>query len=678
MKIFKFLGILCLFLLSQIGCTVSDSEMFDLLKEMNSQNKELLEEVKSLKSKSDSLINEIKANSAKQEELLNKVIALQAEIGKVVQEITKLSEELKNQGADIDSIKAQLSDLQKKYEQIIVQLEQLQSLSKILGEIENLKAQLLELNKKYESVILSLGQNKDQIDQLKTKIDAIQKQLEENLSKISQLTAQLSNSDANVESILAQIAELQKKVNDLLTNFQELLGVMPEPQGTVTSLDCISIVNVGNLVIGQAASNATIKINYQGGNGKGHLGQTVSSTGVTGLTATLSSGTFATGNGTLTYVITGNPASSGLAKFAINIGGKTCEISRSVASANSNISALNCNTAVNTGATGPQLNKLVKGYSIPGAKSTIAYLGGDGSNYAGQVINSTGVTGLQATLSAGIFNFGSGNLVLSISGTPTSSGKANFQISVGGQTCILSWDVNDNQASKYPNGTVFCEYPTEVIEIVSAKTGRIWMDRNLGARRSAINSQDILGDDSYAFGDLYQWGRRADGHQCRNSNTRIVDGGVNVDQPNHGDFILPKTPSSPNPQNNWRSPANPNLWNGVNGINNPCPEGFRIPTKQEWLNEMATGTGYYFENGRDINNSTKLNFTIGGNRLHEHYENGKISFKPVGADYFVNSRYHGFDSSGNNDSYYSFPIPNGFSAGNGVPALGSSIRCIKN
>lgn len=49
------------FLLGIVSCTVSDPEMLDLLKEMNSQNKELLEEVKSLKSKSDSLINELAA-----------------------------------------------------------------------------------------------------------------------------------------------------------------------------------------------------------------------------------------------------------------------------------------------------------------------------------------------------------------------------------------------------------------------------------------------------------------------------------------------------------------------------------------------------------------------------------------------------------------------------------------
>jgi hypothetical protein len=57
-----------------------------------------------------------------------------------------------------------------------------------------------------------------------------------------------------------------------------------------------------------------------------HSGQTVTSTGVTGLTATLSAGSFVSGAGTLSYAITGTPASGGTASFALNIGGQTCTL----------------------------------------------------------------------------------------------------------------------------------------------------------------------------------------------------------------------------------------------------------------------------------------------------------------------------------------------------------------
>ena len=43
---------------------------------------------------------------------------------------------------------------------------------------------------------------------------------------------------------------------------------------------------------------------------------------------------------------------------------------------------------------------------------------------------------------------------------------------------------------------------------------------------------------------------------------------------------------SPNFPNDWRIPQNDNLWQGVNGKNNPCPSGFRVPTDTEWQEEI--------------------------------------------------------------------------------------------
>jgi uncharacterized protein (TIGR02145 family) len=117
---------------------------------------------------------------------------------------------------------------------------------------------------------------------------------------------------------------------------------------------------------------------------------------------------------------------------------------------------------------------------------------------------------------------------------------------------------------------------TLVVDVRNPATGRTWMDRNLGATRVATSSTD-----SEAYGDLYQWGRRVDGHQKRNSST--ISTLSTTDTPSHGSFIL-----APNSPNDWRSPQNNNLWQGVNGVNNPCPVGYRVPTIAEWTTERQS------------------------------------------------------------------------------------------
>ena len=125
------------------------------------------------------------------------------------------------------------------------------------------------------------------------------------------------------------------------------------------------------------------------------------------------------------------------------------------------------------------------------------------------------------------------------------------------------------QIGVWPPGTVHCGIPTAIVEVTNPSTGKIWMDRNLGATQVATSSTD-----ANSYGDLYQWGRRSDGHQCRTSPTTSTLS--STDQPGHGDFILAQ-----NNPGDWRSPQNVNLWQGVSGVNNPCPSGYRLPTDNE-------------------------------------------------------------------------------------------------
>ena len=108
---------------------------------------------------------------------------------------------------------------------------------------------------------------------------------------------------------------------------------------------------------------------------------------------------------------------------------------------------------------------------------------------------------------------------------------------------------------------------------------QVWMDRNLGAYKTADSVEDPL-----SYGNYYQWGRGNDGHErvvVNGANASNILGLNNVintlsstDQPLHGDFIITTG-------DDWRSPSNNSLWQGINGINNPCPSGYRLPTSTE-------------------------------------------------------------------------------------------------
>lgn len=142
--------------------------------------------------------------------------------------------------------------------------------------------------------------------------------------------------------------------------------------------------------------------------------------------------------------------------------------------------------------------------------------------------------------------------------------------------CGIPVDCDD----AYPDLTDNC--PPSV---TNPETGKTWMDRNLGAAQVAESITD-----SKAYGDLYQWGRAADGHQIIHrfdGDGKTTSGTTSnlssTNQPIHGDFITTTLPL-----NDWRSPQNDNLWQDVYGVNNPCPSGYRLPTMAEWNAEIAT------------------------------------------------------------------------------------------
>ncbi len=205
----------------------------------------------------------------------------------------------------------------------------------------------------------------------------------------------------------------------------------------------------------------------------------------------------------------------------------------------------------------------------------------------------------------------------------------------------------------YPPGTVHCTgTPTTVVDVTNPSTGKIWMDRNLGASQAATSSTD-----ANSYGDLYQWGRRADGHQCRTSPTTAT---LSItDQPAHGDFIT--TNSSPY---DWRSPQNDNLWQGVNGVNNPCPSGYRLPTNAELDSERSS----WSQNNSAGAFASPLKLPVAGYR---GFSNGSLNVVGSAGLYWSST----VGGSGASSLYF---YSSSASMGSNARASGFSVRCLED
>jgi uncharacterized protein (TIGR02145 family) len=291
---------------------------------------------------------------------------------------------------------------------------------------------------------------------------------------------------------------------------------------------------------------------------------------------------------------------------------------------------------------------LLHNQAVSTAYFVISYSGGAGAAYTAETVNSTGVTGLTARLAAGVFSSETCQLIYNVSGTPASSGTASFAISPGGASCTLSATVS----ATYASGLVFCGgTQTYISDVTNPSTGKIWMDRNLGASQVATSSTDAS-----AYGDLYQWGRSADGHQCRSSSTTSTKS--SSAQPNHSDFIIG--------HDYWLNPNDNNLWQGTSGgVNSPCPAGYRLPTDAE-LDAERTSWG---SNDKAGAFGSPLKWTVGGYRNSYGFGN----LVDVG-----NNGYYWTSYSTSNNWAKELQVTSASTMGNQRKAFGHSVRCIKN
>lgn len=508
----------------------------------------------------------------------------------------------------------------------------------------------------------------------------------------------------------------------------------PVVRASLTGLDCSSATHTGTLTAGSAASGVSSSIPYTGGNSGAYSGQTIASTGVTGLTATLASGNLASGNGSLVYTITGTPSGMGTASFSITVGGQTCTFTRTVAASVTIPSTITlAQNSLYMVASIYDQDYLP--YTAPtGSATTNTPTAADGTNESTLidvqgVIPSAGVTvriPVTATGSGTLPAYSttitvpanltqdntSRNLTLSWASQSYTSSTTSIVAtitSVGGNLNAKKLDINSGVGNDalgvllgqfvYPYNNAGNAATYQVRDIagipdrmfgvadntgsttshmflylpVVAEDGNIWLNNNLGADYNNINKasfnpvqQATATNDFRAYGSLFQWGRKPDGHELINYSGSSSGTPVNnmttsglSDNPTHASFVTPG--SSPF---DWRNTANDSLWLAESSTNNPCPTGFRLPTYAE--------QGALFSAASITNNDSAVNSRLklpsGGFRQF-----GGGEFNLMGS-----TGYYWTSTASNSTSKYRYFNASGVANGDYLRAYGLSVRCIRN
>jgi hypothetical protein len=134
------------------------------------------------------------------------------------------------------------------------------------------------------------------------------------------------------------------------------------------------------------------------------------------------------------------------------------------------------------------------------------------------------------------------------------------------------------------------------LPVTNPATGRTWLNNNLGAEYAKYSSDNFKpaqqaksSTDYLAYGSLFQWGRKADGHELIDwaSDGQTGTGKhkatfTKSNKPDDASFIIEKT--SPY---DWRVYLDDTLWENASGVNSVCPVGYGFQQqgsgKKKWI-----------------------------------------------------------------------------------------------
>lgn len=245
-------------------------------------------------------------------------------------------------------------------------------------------------------------------------------------------------------------------------------------------------------------------------------------------------------------------------------------------------------------------------------------------------ITSDTIDGVSFSASGFFSTTGNKTINLIGSGTPTSIGNKIYTVTYDTTTCQLR-----NLTYGTPPAGGSCRGDSEIVDRVSGMTGRVWMDRNLGASRAATSFTDYE-----AFGCLYQVGRPADGHEiiqwwsttsgAMSSTTSTKSSSLT---PGHSRFI---TSTGADNTHKWYTGSGTTINSAWTTNNSPCPTGYAIPSAgiavaERW--SRLTDTWLTYPTAGFMNNP----------KTGRRYNNGSLDFQnytyyhTLGGGYVVNA-----------------------------------------